>query len=149
MSDDAFSQPSVDADLRAAVEAHFRAVVEGRIEAIINRYAASADTYVFVEGPRWSTIGHEAIGEGWRAYVNSLLSVRSIEWVEGPVGDRWVDAGWIGGIVEMAVEVGGEMSTVRFRSTHVMERDDASTWQIVHEHLSRPDDDPYGTGDWL
>jgi ketosteroid isomerase-like protein len=140
---------TVDAELRTAAESHFQAVVEARVEDVIDRYAPSADTYVFVEGPRWSTTGHEAIAEGWRAYVDAPLAVRAIEWVEGPRGQRWGDQGWIGGIVELTVETGEGTRPVRFRGTYVMERDADDTWRIVHEHFSQPAEDPYGTGDWL
>jgi ketosteroid isomerase-like protein len=147
--DDTSPAATVDAALRAAAESHFEAVIEARVEDIIDRYAASADTYVFVEGPRWSTTGHEAIADGWRAYVDAPLSVQSIEWIEEPRGQRWGDQGWLGGIVELTVEAPSGVRPVRFRGTYVMERGADDTWRIVHEHFSQPADDPYGTGDWL
>ena len=128
---------------------HFRAVIEKRIDEIVDRYWPDHRTYVFVEGPRWSTRGHDRIATGWRAFVNAPLAVRSVEWVEGPLSEICADLGWIGGIVELTVEVAGTTRQVRFRGTFVMRRSADGAWRIVHEHFSQPAADPYGIGDWL
>lgn len=132
-----------------AVEAHFRAVVEKDAAEIIGRYAASPDLYVFVEGPRWSTVGHDAVAMGWRAFCDAAMSVRSINWVEGPRTGALGGGAWVGGVVDLDVELAeGERRTVRLRGTHILEKT-ASGWAIVHEHFSQPAADPYGIGDWL
>jgi ketosteroid isomerase-like protein len=134
--------------LTPIAEHHFRAVIEKRVEEIVARYAPGADTYVFVEGPRWSTRGHDRIATGWRAFVDAPLAVRTVEWIEGPITEVVGDLGWIGGIVDLSVDVGGHERRVRFRATFVMRRD-AGAWHIVHEHFSQPAADPYGIGDWV
>ena len=133
-----------------AVEAHFRAVVAKDAAEIVGRYAASPDLYVFVEGPRWSTVGHDAVATGWRAFCDAAMSVRSISWVEGPHAGALGDGGaWVAGVVDLDVELAeGGRRTVRLRGTHVLEKT-ASGWAIVHEHFSQPAADPYGIGDWL
>ena len=132
------------------MEAHFRAVVEKDEAEIVSRYAETPALYVFVEGPRWSTVGHQAVATGWRAFCAAAMSVTAIDWVEGPHAGAVGEAGaWVGGIVDLHVETtDGARRTVRLRGTHVLERSD-SGWRIVHEHFSQPAADPYGIGDWL
>lgn len=128
---------------------HFQAVIAKDLPAIVNRYAPGDDTYVFVEGPRWSTRGFERIAAGWRAFTEAALTVRSCTWVEGPLSQVAGDLGWIGGIVELVVEARGRERHVRLRGTLVMDRSADGTWRVVHEHFSQPAADPYGIGDWL
>ncbi len=128
---------------------HFQAVVEKRVEEIIARYADSDQTYVFVEGPRWATVGFENIAAGWRAFVDAPLAVESCRYVEGPLSQVIGEMAWIGGIVELAVRVRDQLKTVRFRGTFVFARQVDGEWRIVHEHFSQPAADPYGIGDWL
>jgi ketosteroid isomerase-like protein len=135
--------------LAAVAAHHFRAVIEKRVDAIVDRYAPGEDTYVFVEGPRWSTRGHDRIATGWRAFVDAPMSVRSCDWVEGPLSQVVGDLGWIGGIVELVVAVRGRERRARFRGSFVMHRHTDGEWRIVHEHFSQPAADPYGIGDWL
>lgn len=135
--------------LKDISERHFHAVMEKRIDDIIGRYAESDTTYVFVEGPRWSTIGFDRIARGWRAFVDAPLDMVSCRWVEGPYSQVSGDMGWIAGIVEVKVRVKGEERTVRFRGTFVLAKNEAGEWRIVHEHFSQPAPDPYGIGDWL
>jgi ketosteroid isomerase-like protein/uncharacterized protein (DUF1330 family) len=137
------------ASLAAAAERHFHAVMARDLEAIVGRYAPGDRPYVFVEGPRWSTRGHDRIAAGWRAFAAASLSVERVEWVEGPVAEVEGRFGWIAGIVELVVQVAGVERRVRFRGSFVMQRDAAGEWRIVHEHFSQPAADPYGIGDWL
>ncbi len=127
----------------------FSAVIESRVKDIISHYNESPDTYVFVEGPRWSTLGFEKISAGWNGYVGSPIKVKDIRFVEGPHGRVFGDMAWIGHIIEMTVNVNGEEKEIRFRGTFVIGKNENEEWKIEHEHFSQPAQDPYGTGDWL
>jgi ketosteroid isomerase-like protein len=137
------------ADVSDAIQRLFSAIVEKRVADIITHYADSPETYVFVEGPRWSTIGIKNIAEGWRAFVKAPLAVRSCEWVEGPFSQVTGDMAWLAGIVELTAQVRDRMRTLRLRGTFVLRRTSDDSWFIVHEHFSLPASDPYGIGDWL
>jgi ketosteroid isomerase-like protein len=130
-------------------QGHFTAAVSANLEAIVEAYAVSDKTYVFVEGPRWSTIGYENIAKGWAGYVNSPIRLQKIEFVEGPLFKEYEMMGWIGFICELTVEIKGKVFPARFRGTFVCEKDAQNEWKIVHEHFSQPAQDPYGIGDWL
>jgi ketosteroid isomerase-like protein len=130
------------------IQAHWRAVIDGRLDDVTAAYADSPDAYVFVEGPRWSTRGKPDIVRGWSAYLGAPFRLRSYRWIEGPFAGESGDLGWCGGVAEFGVERGGRQSAVRFRASFVLERQ-RGRWRIVHEHLSQPAADPYGTGDWL
>jgi ketosteroid isomerase-like protein len=130
-------------------EEHFDNAVALRTEAVIERYASSPDTYVFVEGPRWSTQGHDRIASGWRAYSSAPFQLTSWRWTEGPRGGGGEDFGFTAGIVELKVRSKEGEHLVVLRATHVYRREASGVWKIVHEHLSQPAADPYGTGDWL
>ncbi len=136
-------------EIVAVAHHHFQAVIEKRIDDILNRYAQSENTYVFVEGPRWATLGYENIAMGWRAFVEAPLSVVACEYVEAPHSQVSGEMAWVGGIVEMTVKVRDEVKTVRFRGTFIFRREADNEWRIVHEHFSQPAADPYGIGDWL
>jgi len=127
----------------------FSAVIEARVKDIISHYNESPDTYVFVEGPRWSTLGFKKISTGWNGYVDSPIKVKDIRFVEGPHGRVSGDMAWIGHIIEMTVTVNGEEKEIRFRGTFVIGKNENDEWKIEHEHFSQPAPDPYGTGDWL
>jgi ketosteroid isomerase-like protein len=135
-----------------ALQRFLAAVVERDVEAIVDSYANRDDLLVFVEGPRWQTRGHQAVAKGWRDFCASGLSVRRVEFSDGPQlfgGDAPAALACLTGIVELDV-VGstGEESRVPMRMTWLMARD-ADRWRIVHEHASQPGSDPYGIGDWL
>lgn len=136
-------------EIVAIIERHFQAVIEKRIDEIINLYAPSEQTYVFVEGPRWATLGYENIAMGWRAFVDAPLSVVACRYVEAPRSQISGNMAWIGGIVEMTVKVREEVKFVRLRGTFVLQREADDEWRVVHEHFSQPATDPYGIGDWL
>ena len=130
-------------------ESHFRAVLDGRVEDVINHYADSEETLVFLEGPRWVTRGHANIAKGWRAYVEAPFTLERIEMVEPPLARSDGSYGFIGFVVELDVKAEAGTKTVRMRGTFVTELDANGSWKIVHEHFSQPAADPYGTGDWL
>lgn len=135
--------------LEAAIAHHFQSVVDKRVEAIVDRYWPDEHTYVFVEGPRWSTRGYERVASGWRAFVGAPLAVTSCTWVEGPSAEVVGAMGWIAGIVELGVVAGGRDIRVRFRGSFVLRLAGDGVWRIVHEHFSQPAADPYGIGDWV
>lgn len=130
-------------------EEHFDNAVALRTEAVIERYAPSPDTYVFVEGPRSSTEGHDRIASGWRAYLSAPFRLTAWRWTEGPRGGGGGDFGFTAGIVELKVRSKQGEHLVVLRATHVYRREASGAWKIVHEHLSQPAADPYGAGDWL
>ncbi len=127
----------------------FSAVIEARVKDIISHYNESPDTYVFVEGPRWSTLGFEKISAGWNGYVDSPIKVKDIRFVEGPKGRVTKNMAWIGHIINMIIDINGVEKEIRFRGTFVIGKNNDGGWKIEHEHFSQPAPDPYGTGDWL
>ena len=137
------------ATIRTLVDDHFRHTIAKRADEIIARYAPSENTYVFVEGPRWSTTGIERIATGWRAYVGAPMAMVGFEWVEGPHAAVGVPLAWHAGIVDVDMNIRGTVRRVRFRATHVLRLQDDGQWRIEHEHFSQPAADPYGIGDWL
>lgn len=139
-----------DASVLAFAGEHFRAVIERRAEDIISGYADDAETWVFLEGPRPATLGHEKIAAGWRAFVEAPFEVRDIRVVDGPRCRAEGAMAWYAARVELDVVADGREKTVAMRGTFVMRRDGTDgRWQIEHEHFSLPAPDPYGTGDWV
>ena len=128
--------------------AFFDAIAAGRIDDVVASYADSPDTLVFLEGPRWQTLGFERISTGWRAFVDAPLHVDSVTWVDGPYGAITGRGAWFAGTVQLQVVAAGESKTILFRDTHVLAQSDDGAWRIVHEHVSQPLTDPYGIGDW-
>ena len=138
-----------DATIRTLVDDHFRHTIAKHADAIIDRYVASPDTYVFVEGPRWSTTGIDKIATGWRAYVGAPMAMMDFAWVDGPHVSSGADMAWHAGIVDIDMQIQNRLTRVRFRATHVLRRATDGEWRIEHEHFSQPAADPYGIGDWL
>jgi ketosteroid isomerase-like protein len=138
-------------DLAAWSQGFFDDVANMRVEAIERAYAPTDDLLVFLEGPRWQTVGHDAIARGWRALAASPMRVESVTWIDGPHGMEGADLAVVAGTVEIAYRVGtgAEVRTVRWRDTHVLRPENGGGWLIVHEHVSAPTADPYGFGDWL
>ena len=135
--------------LKEIAEKHYAAVVEKRVAEILDYYVKSDQTYVFVEGPRWSTVGYERIAKGWRDFCDSPIAVEKVEWIEGPRSEISGDMGWIGGQVELTVNINGQTKAIRFRGTFVMRLEADGKWRVIHEHFSQPAENPYGIGDWL
>jgi len=130
-------------------KAHFRAVIEKDIETIINFYAKSEDLLIFVEGPRWVTLGYEKVEKGWRDFVDTAIVVKDCNWVEFLESSVSEKSGFVAGIVEMNLEINGQPKIIKYRGTFVFEKDPAGEWKVIHEHFSQPAADPYGIGDWL
>jgi ketosteroid isomerase-like protein len=128
---------------------HFLAVQDKRIDDIIDFYADSPELLVFVEGPRWATLSFERVSKGWRDFVDTSIFVKSCEWVENLESKVVGEMGFVGGIVEMKVDINGELKTIRFRGTFVFQLEADGKWRVIHEHFSQPAADPYGIGDWL
>lgn len=139
----------------AAVEGLWAAIVTRDADAIVDSYAAQESLHVFVEGPRWQTVGHDDVARGWRHFCTSDLRVTEIVCDDGPRVFA-PDETPVGAIATVSattrlrydvVGVDGGREVV-FRLTWVLQRG-ADRWRIVHEHASQPGADPYGTGDWL
>jgi ketosteroid isomerase-like protein len=127
----------------------YQAIIDKRVEDIRLSYVPSEETYVILEGPRYTTLGFEKIAKGWGYFCNSPLTLNKIEWVEGPIEETSIDMAWVGGMIVLTVEVKGKEFAVQFRSTFVLRKNEENNWQIKHEHVSAPLEDPYGIGDWL
>ncbi|MEC4812943.1 MAG: nuclear transport factor 2 family protein [Scytonema sp. PMC 1069.18] len=131
------------------IDSFYRAILQQEVVQICQNYIPQEDTYVFVEGPRYSTIGYTNIAKGWQDFCNSVLKVEKIEWVEGPFTNEAEHLAWVAGIVLLTVNVKGQYIQRKFRATFVLCKNEVGCWQIQHEHVSSPLDDPYGIGDWL
>ncbi|MFB2924061.1 MULTISPECIES: YybH family protein [Aerosakkonema] len=131
------------------IDSFYRSIVGKQVERICENYVSNEDTYVFVEGPRYSTLGYSNISKGWRDFCDSSLNLAKIEWVEGPFTEESEDLAWVAGMVLLTVTVKGQLVKQTFRATFVLRKNEAGCWQIRHEHLSAPLSDPYGIGDWL
>lgn len=124
-------------------EALCRAVVDRSAEDAISYYAT--DALVFIEGPRWETVGKEAIAQGWRAFADSPAMVTGHSWISGPNIRQDGDLAILNGIVELH----RDEEATRLRITWVLTRAE-DRWLVVHEHASQPVPDPWGIGgDWL
>jgi ketosteroid isomerase-like protein len=138
-----------DPTLIEFIEKHFNAVKLKNADEILSTYAEIDDLLVFVEGPRWATIGYKRVEKGWRDFTDSAISVENCEWVEFLQAKSVGNMGFVAGIVEMHVNINGNPKTIKFRGTFILEKSDVKDWKVVHEHFSQPAEDPYGIGDWL
>ncbi|MBK8148616.1 MAG: nuclear transport factor 2 family protein [Acidobacteria bacterium] len=136
-------------DLIEKSKAHFAAIIDKRVDDILSFYADSPDLQVFVEGPRWVTVGFDNVAKGWRDFCSSEISMLDCNWVEALYSKVVGKMGFVGGIVELTVSIKGEIKHIKFRGTFVFEEVAADDWRVVHEHFSQPAADPYGIGDWL
>lgn len=128
---------------------HFEAVKVKDLPGILDFYEHSEDLMVFVEGPRWRTLGFSMVDKGWTDFMDSSIKVEKAEWVEDLRSRIVGDMGFVAGISELTVNIGGNVQKVRFRGTFVFQRESDGEWRAVHEHFSQPAADPYGVGDWL
>ncbi|MCU0340394.1 MAG: nuclear transport factor 2 family protein [Spirosomaceae bacterium] len=133
----------------ATINTFYQAIIDKNVAAICDTYVASEQTYVVLEGPRYTTLGYAKIAKGWADFCASPLSLQSIEWVEGPFEEASTDMAWVGGQVVLTVVVNQKTFSVQFRATFVLLKNAEGLWQIKHEHVSGPLPDPYGIGDWL
>ena len=132
-----------------AIAAFFEAIMNKNTAEICAAYVPSAETYVVLEGPRYTTLGYENIAKGWGDFCDSPLTLKEIEWIEGPFEETNADMAWVGGQIVLTVEAKEKQFAVQFRATFVLRKNEQNHWQIKHEHVSGPLPDPYGIGDWL
>lgn len=156
MSENAIASPGATSGPLSTVQALLDANVSRDADAIVDCYANDEEIHVFVEGPRWQTLGYEAVARGWRAYCESTFRVMHIETTDGFrvfVGDDVDRVGaqaTVAATTRLTYQVDGEQDhrQVDFRLTWVLRRE-PDRWRVIHEHGSQPGKDPYGTGDWL
>jgi ketosteroid isomerase-like protein len=129
--------------------AFYQAIIDKRVADICAHYVQSPQTYVFVEGPRYATLGYDHIAKGWHDFCASPLTLEKIEWVEGPLAEVAGSMGWLAGQIVLTVQLRQQVFSVRFRATFVFRQEPDGQWRISHEHVSGPLEDPYGIGDWL
>lgn len=130
------------------IEQFWDAVMKKDMSGIEAAYVPVEETYVILEGPRYSTLGFPKIIKGWGDFTNSPITLLSIVWVEGPFEEIEHEMAWVAGITDITISVNGKEFTTRFRCSFVMKLVD-DDWKIKHEHVSAPLEDPYGIGDWL
>lgn len=128
---------------------HFEAIINKNVEKILDYYAQNEDLLIFVEGPRWATLGYKNVEKGWRDFCDSAINVQSCNWVENLTAKVVGKMGFVAGIVELNVEINGVLKTIRFRGTFVLAQESEEHWRVIHEHFSQPAENPYGIGDWL
>ena len=134
--------------LKERTEQFWEEVRQKNMDGIKAAYVDHPDTYVILEGPRYSTWGFQNIIKGWTDFCDTAIQLGQIDWVEGPQEEVNGDMGWIGGIIDMTIDISGRQLTTRFRCSFVYRFVD-NDWKIRHEHVSAPLEDPYGIGDWL
>jgi ketosteroid isomerase-like protein len=138
-----------EAKLIETTREHFEAIKNKEVERILNHYAPTEDLLVFVEGPRWATLGFENVSKGWRDFSASAINLKSCDWAENLRSKVVGKMGFVAGIAELNVEINGVAKTIRFRGTFVLQEEADGAWRVVHEHFSQPAENPYGIGDWL
>ena len=135
--------------IRRWLNQHFDDLKSRHVDAVIDHYANRSDLYVHVEGPRWTTIGHDNVKKGWQDFFASKIQIENIAWVEGPFIHAGTDMASASGIVDIHIRVDDHTSITRLRGTYVLEHEGDAQWRVVHEHFSQPAQDPYGIVDWL
>jgi ketosteroid isomerase-like protein len=133
----------------ATINEFYQAIIRKEVATICSNYAPSEQTYVFVEGPRYATLGRSNIDRGWHDFCDSALRLESVEWTEGPFVEETPAMAWVAGQIFLKVTLNGTNFERKFRATFVLKSSVEGTWQIIHEHVSAPMEDPYGIGDWL
>jgi ketosteroid isomerase-like protein len=128
---------------------HFEAIIKKDLATITGMYTESDDLLVFVEGPRWQTLGYDNVKRGWTDFVNSPILMIGCEWSEHLRSHIVGKMGFVAGIAELDLVINGEPKKVKLRGTFIFEQDVQDEWQITLEHFSQPAEDPYGIGDWL
>ena len=129
------------------IQVFWDAVMANDIQGIQDAYIDSADTYVVLEGPRYTTRSFTEIISSWKDFTSSPIQLTNTTWVEGPFEEIVGDMGWIAGIADISIKVETKEFTTRFRCSFVMLRTE-DDWKIKYEHVSAPLEDPYGIGDW-
>jgi len=115
---------------------------------ILNTYEESDDLYVFLEGPRWSSRTYTNVSAGWTAWYGADLEIYDHEWVEGPAEITVGNISSLQGIINLHTKSPVQEKILKFRGTWVFRLGTDGQWRIMHEHVSAPLENPYGTGDW-
>ncbi|NET61890.1 MAG: hypothetical protein F6K47_38960 [Symploca sp. SIO2E6] len=131
------------------INSFFQCTIRQEVAQICQNYFPDEETYVFVEGPRYSTVGYTKIAQGWGDFCDAGLKLENVAWVEGPFTEESENLAWVAGMILLTVAVKEQLIQRKFRATFVLRKNEAGDWQIRHEHVSGPLDDPYGIGDWL
>ena len=131
------------------INTFYQAIIDKDVATICSSYIQSEQTYVVLEGPRYTTLGYVNIAKGWADFCDSSLTLNQIEWTEGPFEESNDDMAWLAGQIVLTVEVKQKTFSVQFRATFILRKNKDGRWQIKHEHVSGPLADPYGIGDWL
>ncbi len=137
------SQPGL-----TVIENLLSAIRDRDLVGIHNVYEQSSDLYVFLEGPRWSSRGYDSVSSGWTAWYDAELEITNHEWVEGPEEITTIDMSSLQGIINLHTKSPAQTKILKFRGTWVFRKSADGQWRILHEHVSAPMENPYGTGDW-
>ena len=134
--------------LLARLEALFKALMAKNLPGIEACYLNEPTLLVFLEGPRSRNVGWEKIRIGWQHFMEAPMRLENVEWGDDRLVRVRGEAGFVASTNSYTWRTGEKSLTVEMRATWAMERV-AGTWRIVHEHVSLPHPDPYGTGDWM
>ncbi len=134
--------------LQNRIREFYDAIINENIDEINASYCQDEDTYVILEGPRLSTKGYTLISKGWKDFSDSKIKLDKIEWTEGPFEETTSEMGWLSGIIRIYVSIDKKQFMNTFRASFVLKKEN-DDWKIRHEHVSAPQEDPYGIGDWL
>lgn len=137
------STPGID-----AIKKLISAITARDLSGILNAYEKSEELYVFLEGPRWSSRTYASISDGWAAWIKANLEITKHEWVEGPAEITDGEISSVQGIMNLHTHSPAQTKILKVRGTWVLRKGTDGEWRIVHEHVSAPMEDPYGTGDW-
>ncbi|MFV2022833.1 MULTISPECIES: YybH family protein [unclassified Micromonospora] len=125
------------------------ALRERDLDGVLDCFDPGPQTYVFLEGPRWSNRGGDRVHEGWRRYFDSPVRLIEWRWADGPDVHESQHVAFVCGIVDCHFTGGPQDRQLRMRMTWGLRRGTDGVWRIIHEHGSQPLADPYGTGDWF
>lgn len=129
------------------INGFYQSIIDKRVDDIINAYLPSEEVYVILEGPRLATKGIEKIAMGWRDFCDSSISLKSIEWLEGPYVFDTIECVTLAGVIKLKGEIVKNTFENTFRASFVMSKTSQGL-KIVQEHVSGALTDPYGIGDW-
>ncbi len=131
-----------------AIKKLITAVGERDLAGILNSYEKSDELYVFLEGPRWSSRTYDSVSTGWTSWINANIHITKHEWIEGPVEVTGGGLASVQGMMNLHTVSPAQTKIIKARGTWVLREGADGEWRIVHEHVSAPMEDPYGTGDW-
>ena len=130
------------------IEKMLMAIRTRDLAGILNTYEDSDDLYVFLEGPRWSSRTYTNVSKGWSAWFHADLEITKHEWIEGPEEITAGELTTLQGIIDLHTHSPAQTKILKVRGTWVLRKGKDGQWRILHEHVSAPMENPYGTGDW-